>query len=500
MLIYLIHTGFKTYDVSYVGENIGLAYISSNLQSHGYSTRIMDCIVDGWNENTLIQEIITHKPSIVLLSFYEENSKETLAFINMLRVANYKSPILLGGIYVTLNTKTVLNSLVDPTNVWCVRGEGEEVSVEFAKEIERGNKRPSIKGVAYKDKKEIVNDDFINMVCDINSLPFPDRSVMDRIYGRLNASIYLLSSRGCYGNCSFCILNIYNSKVAEHYRQKKWRERTISCVVDEMKELLVRYPGALIKFVDSNFIGWNPQRGLLLADEIKKRNLKVKFAIECRANDVNEDILVALKEVGLVSIFIGVESGSNRVLQRYNKEITVEQNQFAIDTIRKLHIGLKMGFILFDEFSTISELRENTEFLHKNNSCVFHPYRPLIIEKYSQNNEKYDVPVIYDERTRLAHNIIKELCARLLPYRAQLDRLRKNATQKECWQKEMVYSILGKFILFDKHGMNLLLSMCEDLSINSETVRNEIKMFSDHFLKEIGLDFENIDKMEGKEI
>ena len=64
----------------------------------------------------------------------------------------------------------------------------------------------------------------------------------------------------------------------------------------------------------------------------------------------------------------------------------------------------------------------------------------------------------------------------------------------------MVYSILGKFILFDKHGMNLLLSMCEDLSINSETVRNEIKMFSDHFLKEIGLDFENIDKMEGKEI
>jgi radical SAM superfamily enzyme YgiQ (UPF0313 family) len=315
MLIYLVHAGFKTYDISYVGENIGLAYISSNLQNHGYSTRILDCLADGWDEETLLQEITTNNPAIVMFSFYEENGKETIAFINMLRMANYKSPILLGGIYATLNTKTVLNSLADPTKVWCVRGEGEEVSVKFAREIEHGSTEPSIKGVAYKSKEEIINDDFVNMVCDIDSLPFPDRSVMDRIYGKLNAPIYLLSSRGCYGNCSFCILNIYNSKFAEHDRQKKWRERTISSVVNEMEELSIRYPGALIKFVDSNFIGWNPQRGLVLADEIKQRNLKVKFAIECRANDINENILLALKEVGLTSVFIGVESGSNRVLK-----------------------------------------------------------------------------------------------------------------------------------------------------------------------------------------
>jgi radical SAM superfamily enzyme YgiQ (UPF0313 family) len=428
--------------------------------------------------------IKNNKPEIVLFSFYEENSKETISFINTLRLSNYKSPILLGGIYATLNTKTVLNSLVDPTNVWCVRGEGEEVSVEFAKEIENGNKQPSIKGIAYKNKNEIVNDDFINIVCDINSLPFPDRSVMDRIYEKINTSVYLLSSRGCYGNCSFCILNIYNSKVAAHDKQKKWRERIISSVVDEMEDISIRYPGALIKFVDSNFIGRNPQRGLLLADEIKRRNLNVKFAIECRANDVNEDILTALKEVGLVSIFIGVESGSKSVLNRYNKEITVEQNQSAIDTIRKLNIGLKMGFILFDEFSTISELRENTEFLHKNNSCVFHPFRPLIIEKYSVENKKYDFPIIKDERARLSYYIIKDICSKLLPYRLQLDALRKKSEHKE-----LTYSILGKFILFDKHAMDLLLSMCEDTKMNSITIQNELKKLFEYFINVIKFDF-----------
>ncbi|MDR0919509.1 MAG: hypothetical protein LBM93_09755, partial [Oscillospiraceae bacterium] len=61
MLIYLVHAGFRSYDISYIGENLGLAYISSNLQKHGYTTRILDCLADYLDEERLLHVIKNNK-------------------------------------------------------------------------------------------------------------------------------------------------------------------------------------------------------------------------------------------------------------------------------------------------------------------------------------------------------------------------------------------------------------------------------------------------------
>lgn len=58
MLIYLIHTGFKQYENAYIGENMSLAYISSSVKQQGHVTRILDCMVDHWDEEMLVQELI----------------------------------------------------------------------------------------------------------------------------------------------------------------------------------------------------------------------------------------------------------------------------------------------------------------------------------------------------------------------------------------------------------------------------------------------------------
>lgn len=493
MIIYLLHVGFSNIKIPYIGEVISLNYMSSLLKSYGYTTNVIDCLLEEISQEKMINEILKKNPSILVLSFYELNQEECLRFVRILRRNGYLNPIVFVGVYVTLNTKYLLDKIDDMNNIWCIRGEPEEAFVEFANEIKNGIPYPRLNNIVYKDGPDFYNLHHVNIVKDINSLPFPDCSVMDRVYKKMNVSAYILSSRGCYGNCSFCILNIYNSCITIRNKQAKWRERNVSSIADEMEILSQRYPDTLIKFADSNFMGSNPNKGIELSKELKRRNFKSKFAIECRANDVEKENFRALQEVGLVSVFLGIESGSANVLKRYNKEISVQQNQEAIDIIRNLNIGLKMGFILFDEYSTIDELEENTEFLHKNNSCVFHPYRPLIIEKYSVNGNVPSPIMIQDERARLAYEIIQITCHEILPYRVAINKHLKNSVQRDENYKKSVYAILGKFILFDKHGMNFLLSICRDPSYSFTSAKENFMDLVMRFLTDIKSDLTTLE-------
>lgn len=476
MLIYLIHSGFKKFSIPYIGEAIHLNYISSNLKKNGFYTKVIDCVLENVRADYLISDIKRDSPEVIIISFYEANHAETIKFIRELKNEKANVNIVLMGIYFTLNTEKIIKELSDLNGVWGIRGEGEEIIISLMNKLVKVEPL-FMREIVYILDNKIYNIDYVNIVANIDDLPFPDTTVMERLYGKVNVPVYILSSRGCYGNCSFCILNIYNSIVTKCNKMGKWRERQMNSVVDEMEEISKKFPNALIKFADSNFIGLNPRRGMILSQKIKERNLSVKFSIECRANDIDEQLFKELKSVGLVTVFIGIESGCQKVLKRYHKDTTIEQNQYAIDTIRKLNIGLKMGFILFDEYSTLDELKINTEFLHHNNSCVFHPYRPLVIENFSHGDIVAHETIIRDVRTRIAYKIIKNICEKFLPYKRRIDIIRKN----KCYDKSF-FEILGKFAIFDKHGMLLIIKMCQDSRLSCEKIEAKMYEITDAFL------------------
>lgn len=122
-------------------------------------------------------------------------------------------------------------------------------------------------------------------------------------------------------------------------------------------------------------MGCNPNRGIELSKELKRRNLKSKFAIECRANDVEKENFRALKEVGLVSVFLGIESGSNNVLKRYNKEIMKEINSLS-DLMK-----------LYDENCVASQKRKNDKKTVKHSICILQTseYERINIYKIKEN-------------------------------------------------------------------------------------------------------------------
>jgi radical SAM superfamily enzyme YgiQ (UPF0313 family) len=125
--------------------------------------------------------------------------------------------------------------------------------------------------------------------------------------------------------------------------------------------------------VDDNFIGpgkLGKGRAIAIAAELARRELPIRFHASCRVNDVDEDTMRLLRDNGLISVSLGVESGLQRVLDSFNKHTTVAQNLAAIELLNRLNIGIMVYFIFFDPYMTLAEASENIAFLR---SLQSHP-------------------------------------------------------------------------------------------------------------------------------
>ena len=143
-------------------------------------------------------------------------------------------------------------------------------------------------------------------------------------------------SRGCYGSCTFCTINPF------YGGRSLWRPRSPESVIAEMAAVLEEHPDtSRFYFVDPNFFGPAGRgrvRALTLARMIRER-FDIRFGLEGRVNDIDEELVENLVAAGFDELLIGLESGSDATLRRLNKHTTVEQNRRALRILRSLRRG-----------------------------------------------------------------------------------------------------------------------------------------------------------------
>ncbi|MBI5125283.1 MAG: radical SAM protein [Planctomycetes bacterium] len=144
-----------------------------------------------------------------------------------------------------------------------------------------------------------------------------------------------------------------------------WRGRSPQNIFEELKDLYengVRY----FYFADANFFGpgrAGKERAKELADIILRGGLNIRFGMECRANDLEEDPLSRLVEAGLREVFLGIESACDPTLKRFRKDTSQEVNRRAIGLLRHFGIEPNLGFIMFEPHTSLKDIRTNFEFL-----------------------------------------------------------------------------------------------------------------------------------------
>lgn len=341
----------------------GILSLATYLKSKSYLVKVIDQY-QSINDETVDEiknKLIKFKPDFVAIpSFTTEiyNADKTAAFIK--KTLGSKVRVIIGGPHISALPSETMKKFVN-FDIGVI-GEGE-LTLE---EIVKGKRLQDIKGIIYrKNDGKIVQNQPRKELVDINKLPSPSYEFFDLeeyvqpVYSgflRQKRKILVLpleTTRGCPFSCKFCFRTV--GRQARLKDPKK--------VLKEVKELIRRYGIDRIDVIDGTF-GVSKEHALkickLLTDE--KINNKIKWSVMCRANTLDEDIAKALKKSGCFYIGIGVEAGSDRVLQKSGKGITTKQIKDVITSAQKQGIEVHSYFILGLPYETEKDIKETAEF------------------------------------------------------------------------------------------------------------------------------------------
>lgn len=344
-------------------ESIGLGYLASILRNKGHDVEILDVDLQYSFIPIEVQLQIIKKHindniyDLIGLSINDESYIPATNIILMIRELKIKKQVwlVLGGYLPTFADKILMEKFEDIDFV--IRGEGENIFVELAYELENQKEFYKIDGLTYrKDSTQIYINPKRKLIKDLNQLPFPARDHI-KYLSITNTPVAISTSRGCRGNCIYC-------SISEFYHKcdgEKWRSRNAINIVDEIEMIVNTYKKTDFIFVDDEFMGYNTEENshvIEFVNEVKKRNLKISFKIFCRCDHVSKKQIKALKSIGMYSVFLGVESFSNKRLKFMGKGINVETNYKAIQILEEENVMYAIGFIPMDIYVTLDEVEE----------------------------------------------------------------------------------------------------------------------------------------------
>ncbi len=339
-------------------ENLGIEYLKSSLVKENYDVEIIDAWLNEYDVKTVYEKIIAEEDNILFvgISSYMSNTAPTVELISMLKKHNPNIKIVCGGFGPTFYPKEYLKSGSD----YIIRGEGEKAICLLANCINENKVPYDVENVGFlNENNELILNSMERLNENLDSLPFPSRDTMDVVLNK-KSTVNMVTSRGCSGNCEFCsVISFFRLSDG-----KVWRTRSIKNIVDEI-EMLSKQGVKYIKMVDDSFVDGirDEQWCKDFADEIERRNIKVKLRGQIRADKVSDSILYNLKRAGFFSFACGIENGSQTALTRMNKKATLEENKKALELFKKYGYIVQMGYILFDKETTYQELLENYQFM-----------------------------------------------------------------------------------------------------------------------------------------
>ncbi len=322
-------------------------YVYSSLKQAGLTPVFLDANEQGLDFTATAEEILKQNPDLLTINavYFWEHSERLFAMLADLR-ATFKGHINLFGFFPTLHRQTLIKiKTIDSIAV----GECEQTIVDLAQNLPDPRKTLGLqtKDHPFTPRKQ---------VRDLDTIPFPHRPA-----SQLKHPAAILASRGCYNHCSFCpIPSFYNDGPL-------WRGRSVDNIIREITTLTSRGVHEFY-FIDPNFIGPGPagkKRALDLLQQLLPLN--IRFGMETRATDLDDELMEWLVQAGLTSLLMGIESGSSQSLANFGKNETVNESERGIAICRRAGIEPEIGFLMFTPESTRQSLLDNLQFLERNN-------------------------------------------------------------------------------------------------------------------------------------
>jgi radical SAM superfamily enzyme YgiQ (UPF0313 family) len=290
--------------------------------------------------------------------------------------------VVVGGPHPTVLGEDVLRDEINFDIV--VTREGELTMLELA----QGRPLDEIEGIIYRHEGAMRRNKNRALIEDLDGIPMPDREILKKnaytrkVFGDRATSI--VSSRGCPFSCAFCCKDVFGYQV---------RFRSPANLENEIKEIIKTYGITNFLFYDDTFT--------LKIDRLRDicgRLSKLGIIFRCNGNartNTYEDY-VMLYNAGCREIAFGIESGSQKILDNINKEVTVEQNERAIKDAKRAGLLTKAYLMIGSPGETRGTVEETIKFIEEADPDQFTLFNfiPLPGCDVWKNPEKYKVKIV----------------------------------------------------------------------------------------------------------
>jgi radical SAM superfamily enzyme YgiQ (UPF0313 family) len=315
---------------------MGPLYVAAALEREGHHVEFLDAVFEPSIEG--IVEAVSRSDAAVVGAYTTFLSRDNALKVGKAARARGAFAIA-GGPDANVEPEAYLDEAFDAV----VLGEGEVTAVQLLSILSKGGQWQGIAGLAWLEDDQMAQGPARDRIVDLESIEFPARSLADidgyarrwrERHGYFGLS--LMSSRGCPYDCAFCSRPVFGRKV---------RRRSVTNVVEELREIRFVHGADRVRFAD-DILPLDRKWMMDLLEAIKEANLGLEFECLARADLVDEEMLVAMADVGFKEVFYGVESGSDTVLEAMCKGQTREQVLRATTLTRKAGM-VQHWFIMF---------------------------------------------------------------------------------------------------------------------------------------------------------
>ena len=342
---------------------LGLLYVSAYLLSKNIPNEVFDSTF--YTKEEQLTFILDKKPKIICIYTNLMTKIEVVKLIKILKTEQFGYPkIILGGPDVTYNIENYLKTGAD----FLVIGEGEETTFELYNAIRNNGNFHDINGISFIENEQIIQTEARTKFRELDELPLPNREAISMLkyletwknnHGK--SSMTISTQRGCPYTCKWCSTAVYG---------QSYRRRPANLVAQEMKMLKDTYNPDAIWFVDDVF---TISHKWLTAfhEEVVKQNAQIPFECITRAERLNDEILQLLKEAGCFRIWIGAESGSQKIIDLMDRRVDVNHVKKMIQDTNALGIETGTFIMLGYPGETEEDIHNTVQYLKEANPTLY---------------------------------------------------------------------------------------------------------------------------------
>jgi anaerobic magnesium-protoporphyrin IX monomethyl ester cyclase len=363
---------------------LGLCYVASAFEKAGAQVRILDYIVCKYSPEKLFEELTAFNPDVIGITSVTMNFLIAASIIRDAKRFFPDAVAVMGGPHVSFDYADTLNAF--PEIDLIVVGEGEQTIFELVPAIRNPETWKDIGGIAFRDKDGVVFTGKRDFIDDIDDLPLPSRHLLPMSrYLAMGFPISIITSRGCPNRCIFC--------QGHQMVGNRIRSRDPRLVLDEIESLLA-YGFERINFSDDFFTS-NKKRVKQICKEIHDRGLTFKWTVFARADSVDIDLLTVMRDAGCDTIFFGIESGNQEMLNRIRKNVNLDRIRKAVADCKTVGMTVFGSFIVGLPGETLETMMDSHRFAKEIDVIYgYHFLAPFPGTEVMEKMNDYDIELL----------------------------------------------------------------------------------------------------------